>query len=135
MHRRNFLMAAVALGVGGVVVRPAFPHTYPTRPVRLVVGFSAGGPTDITARLIAQWLSERFGRQFVVENRPGAGSNIATEAVVNAPPDGYTLLLIGATNAINTTLYDKLTFSLTRDIAPIASISQTAGVMEVNPKV
>src|SRR5258706_10402071 len=135
MHRRNFLMAAVALGVGGVVVRPAFPHTYPTRPVRLVVGFSAGGPTDITARLIAQWLSERFGRQFVVENRPGAGSNIATEAVVNAPPDGYTLLLVGATNAINATLYEKLNFDFIRDITPVARIIRTALVMQVNPSV
>src|SRR6266403_5353713 len=135
MHRRNFLMAAVALGVGGVVVRPAFPRTYPTRPVRLVVGFSAGGPTDITARLIAQWLSERFGRQFVVENRPGAGSNIATEAVVNAPPDGYTLLLVGATNAINATLYDKLNFNLIRDIATVSGIIRVPLVMEVHPSV
>jgi tripartite-type tricarboxylate transporter receptor subunit TctC len=135
MHRRNFVMAAVALGVGVAVVRPAYPQTYPTRPVRLIVGFSAGGPTDITARLIAQWLSERFGRQFVVENRPGAGSNIATEAVVNAPPDGYTLLLVGATNAINATLYDKLNFSLIRDIAPVSAIIRVPLVMEVHPSV
>jgi tripartite-type tricarboxylate transporter receptor subunit TctC len=135
MHRRNFVMAAVALGVGVAVVRPAYPQTYPTRPVRLIVGFSAGGPTDITARLIAQWLSERFGRQFVVENRPGAGSNIATEAVVNAPPDGYMLLLVGATNAINATLYDKLNFSLIRDIAPVSAIIRVPLVMEVHPSV
>jgi tripartite-type tricarboxylate transporter receptor subunit TctC len=135
MHRRNFLMTAVALGVGVAVVRPAYPQTYPTRPVRLIVGFSAGGPTDITARLIAQWLSERFGRQFVVENRPGAGSNIATEAVVNAPPDGYTLLLVGATNAINATLYNKLNFSLIRDIAPVSGIIRVPLVMEVHPSV
>ena len=135
MHRRDFLMAAAAFGVAIAPVAPTYAETYPTRPVRVIVGFSAGGPTDITARLIAQWLSERLGRQFVVENRPGAGSNIATEAVVNALPDGYTLLLVGATNAINATLYDKLNFNLIRDIAPVSGIIRVPLVMEVHPSV
>jgi tripartite-type tricarboxylate transporter receptor subunit TctC len=135
MHRRDFLVAAMAFGVAVAPVAPTSAQTYPTRPVRMVVGFSAGGPTDITARLIAQWLSERLGRQFVVENRPGAGSNIATEAVINAPPDGYTLLLVGATNAINATLYDKLNFNLIRDIAPVSGIIRVPLVMEVHPTV
>src|SRR6266849_364168 len=133
MHRRRFLMTAMALCVA--LVAPACAQSYPTRPVRLIVGFSAGGPTDITARLIAQWLSERFGRQFVVENRPGAGSNIGTEAVVNALPDGYTLLLVGATNAINATLYEKLNFNLIRDIAPVSGIIRVPLIMEVHPSV
>ncbi len=135
MHRRDFLMAAMAFCVALAPIAPACAQTYPTRPVRLIVGFSAGGPTDITARLIAQWLSERFGRQFVVENRPGAGSNIGTEAVVNALPDGYTLLLVGATNAINATLYEKLNFNFISDIAPVAGIIRFPNVMVVNPLV
>src|SRR5258705_13680161 len=135
MHRRDFLMAATAFGVAVAPVAPAYAETYPARPVRVIVGFSAGGPTDIAARLIAQWLSERLGRQFVVENRPGASSNIATEAVVNSPPDGYTLLLVGASNAINATLYDKLNFNLIRDIAPVSGIIRVPNVMEVNPSV
>jgi tripartite-type tricarboxylate transporter receptor subunit TctC len=135
MHRRDFLMAAMAFGVAVAPVAPTYAETYPTRPVRMIVGFSAGGPTDITARLIAQWLSERLGRQFVVENRPGAGSNIGTEAVVNALPDGYTLLLVGATNAINATLYDKLNFNLIRDIAPVSGIIRVPLIMEVHPSV
>ena len=101
--------------------------------MRVIVGFPAGGPTDITARLIGQWLSERLGQQFVIENRPGAGSNIATETVVRAPPDGYTLLMVGATNAINATLYDKLNFNFIRDIAPVATIIRVPNVMAVNP--
>ena len=101
----------------------------------LIVGFAAGGPADIVARLIGQWLSERLGQPFVIENRPGAGSNIATEAVVSAPPDGYTLLLVGAPNAINATLYDKLNFNFIRDIAPVASIIRAPYVMVVNPSV
>ena len=135
MHRRDFLLAATAFGIAVAPVTPTYAETYPARPVRLIVGFSAGGPTDITARLIAQWLSERLGRQFVVENRPGAGSNIGTEAVVNALPDGYTLLLVGATNAINATLYDKLNFNLIRDIAPVSGIIRVPLVMEVHPSV
>src|SRR6185369_8424885 len=106
---------------------------YPTRPVRIIVGFPPGGPTDIAARLIGQWLSERLGQQFVVENRPGAGSNIGTEAVVRAPPDGYTLLLAYSANAINATLYDNLNFNFIRDIAPVASMSRETTVMVVNP--
>ena len=103
--------------------------------MRIVVGFAAGGPTDILARLIGQWLSERLGQQYVIENRPGAGGNIATEAVVNAPADGYTLLLVAPANTINATLYDKLNFNFIRDIAPVASIMRSFYVMEVNPSV
>jgi tripartite-type tricarboxylate transporter receptor subunit TctC len=105
------------------------------RPVRIIVGFSAGGPVDIIARLISQWLSERLAQQFIVENRPGAGSNIGTEAVVRAPADGYTLLLITSTNAINTTLHDKLNFNFIRDIEPVASLLRTTHVMAVHPSV
>jgi tripartite-type tricarboxylate transporter receptor subunit TctC len=103
--------------------------------VRIIVGFAAGGPNEILARLIGQWLSERLGQQFFIENRPGAGGNIATEAVVRAPPDGYTLLLVGTPNAINATLYDKLAFNFIRDIAPIASLIRGALVMVVHPSV
>ena len=113
----------------------AWAQAYPARPVRIIVGFAAGGPNDILARLMGQWLSERLGQSFVVENRPGAGSNIATEAVVRAPPDGETLLLIGPPNAINATLYDKLNFDFLRDIAPVASVVRGALVMVVNPSV
>src|SRR4029077_8690040 len=108
-------------------------QTYPTRPVRLVVGFAAGQAIDILARLIAQSLSERFGQQFIVENRPGGGGNIATEAVVRAPPDGYTLLAVGSNNMINATLYEKLNFNFIRDIARVASIARVPQVMEVLP--
>ena len=134
LRRRQFLYLAA-----GVAALPAIPHiaraqTYPTRPVRLIVGVAAGGGTDIVARLISQWLSERLGQQFIVENRPGAGSNIATEVVVRAPPDGYTLLTVGAPAAINATLYyDKLNFNFIRDIAPVAGIMRGPLVMLVNP--
>jgi tripartite-type tricarboxylate transporter receptor subunit TctC len=101
----------------------------------LIVGFPAGGPTDITARVMAQWLSERLGQQIVIENRAGAGSNLAVEAAINAPPDGYTLLLVGATNAINATLYEKLNFNFIRDIAPVAGIIRVPLIMEVHPSV
>jgi tripartite-type tricarboxylate transporter receptor subunit TctC len=110
-------------------------QSYPARPVRIIVGFAAGGGVDILARLIGQWLSERLGQPFIVENRPGAGTNIGTEAVVNARPDGYTLLLVNSANAINTTLYEKLNFNFMRDIAPIASIMRQPQVMLVNPSV
>ncbi len=131
--RRRFLLLAAAAGALPAASRIA--RAYPTRPVRLIVGFPAGGPTDITARMIAQWLSERFGQQFVVDNRPGAGSNIGTEAVVRAPADGHTLLLLGATNAINATLYEKLNFDFIRDIAPVAGIIRVPLIMEVHPSV
>jgi tripartite-type tricarboxylate transporter receptor subunit TctC len=119
---------------------PALPgkaaaQAYPARPVRVLVGFAPGGASDIAARLIADWLTKRLGQPFVVENRPGASSNIATEAVVRATADGYTLLLVGPPNAINATLYDKLSFDFLRDIVPVASISREPSVMEVNPSV
>jgi tripartite-type tricarboxylate transporter receptor subunit TctC len=134
--RRQFLQTAA----GGAVALPAVSRiasvqTYPMGPVHLIVGFAAGGPTDIAARLLGQWLSERLGQQFVIENRSGAGSNIGTEAVVRAPPDGYTLLLAGTTNATNATLYDNLNFNFIRDIAPVAGIMRAQGVMVVNPSV
>jgi len=114
-------------------MRIASAQAYPARPVRIIVGFAPGGGMDIMARLIGQWLSERFGQQFVIENRPGAGTNIATEAVVNAPPDGYTLLLAGFPNASNATLYGNLKFNFIRDIAPVAGLSRETFVIEVNP--
>ena len=117
------------------VSRTAWAQSYPSQPVRIIVGFAAGGPNDILARLMGQWLSERLGQPFVIENRLGAGSNIATEAVVRAPPDGYTLLLVGSPNAINATLYGKLNFNFIRDIAPVASFIRGALVMVVNPSV
>ena len=115
--------------------RFAWAQTYPRRPVRLIVGASAGGPNDILARLMGQWLSERLGQQFVIENRPGAGTNIATEMVVRSVPDGYTPLMVPAATAINATLYDKLNFVFLRDIAPVAGIIRVSNVMEVNPSV
>jgi len=108
-------------------------QTYPTRPVRLIVGFDAGGAADILARLMGQWLSERLGQQFVIENRSGASGNIAAEAVVRAAPDGYTLLLPGSTDVINATLYEKLNFNFIRDIAPVASITRAPHVIVVRP--
>jgi len=133
LPRRKFLHLAL-----GAAALPAVPsitraQTYPSRPARIVVPFAAGGSTDIIARLIGQWLSERLGQQFVIENRPGAGSNVGTEVVVNAPPDGYTLLLVGASSAINATLYDKLNFNFLRDITPVAGIMSIPFVMAVNP--
>ena len=111
----------------------AAAETYPSRPVRIIVGYAAGGGVDISARLIGQWLSERLGQQFIVENRPGAATNIATEAVVRSPADGYTLLLINAANAINASVYEKLNFEFTRDITAVAGIMRVAFVMVVNP--
>jgi tripartite-type tricarboxylate transporter receptor subunit TctC len=110
-------------------------RNYPARPVRLIVGFPPDGAADITARLIGQWLSERLGQQFVVENRPGAGTNIATETVVRAAPDGYTLLLVSVANTVNATLYEKLGFNFIADIAPVAALIRGPLVMEVNPSV
>ncbi len=123
LGRRTFLQLAAGAAALPAVSHVARAQTYPTRPVRLVVGAPAGGGFDIVARLMGQWLSERLGQSFVIENRPGAGSNIATEAVVRALPDGYTLVLVTAVNAISTSLYEKLSFNLSRDIAPVASIT------------
>jgi tripartite-type tricarboxylate transporter receptor subunit TctC len=132
-HRRQLLHLAAGVAALPALSRAARAQTYPTRPVRVIVGFPPGGSTDITARLIGQWLSERLGQQFIIENRPGAGTNIATEAVVRAPPDGYTLLLAATPNAINATLYDKLNFNFVRDIQPVASIIRGPDVMVVHP--
>jgi tripartite-type tricarboxylate transporter receptor subunit TctC len=131
--RRKFLHLAAGAAALPVVSRIAQAQAYPARPVRLIVGFAAGGTTDLTARLIGQWLSERLGQQFVIENRTGAATNVATEAVVRAPADGYTLLVVTASNAINATLYDKLNFNFIRDIAPVAGIIHYPLVMQVNP--
>jgi tripartite-type tricarboxylate transporter receptor subunit TctC len=133
LPRRNFLHLAAGAAALSAVSRIAWAQTYPTRPVRIVVGFPPGGGADITARLIGQWLSERLGQPFIIENRPGAGSNIATEAVVRAPADGYTLLLVGAFNTVNATLYDKLNFNFIRDIAPVATLYYAPNVMAVHP--
>jgi tripartite-type tricarboxylate transporter receptor subunit TctC len=132
-HRRQFLHLAAGAAALPAATRLATALDYPTRPVRLIVPFAPAGTTDILARLIGQWLSERLGQQFVIDNRPGGGSNIGTEAVVRASPDGYTLLLVTAANAINTTLYEKLNFSFIRDIAPVASIGGAPYVMVINP--
>jgi tripartite-type tricarboxylate transporter receptor subunit TctC len=135
LARRSFLHLAATAAALPAVSRFAAAQTYPSRPVRIVVGFAAGATPDITARLIAQSLSNRFGQQFIIDNRPGAGTNIATEAVVRAPPDGYTLLWVTAPNAINATLYDKLNFNFIRDIAPVAPIVRLPNVLVVNPSV
>jgi tripartite-type tricarboxylate transporter receptor subunit TctC len=121
--RRQFLQFAGAAAAVSALPRPALALDYPTRPVRVIVPFAAGGSTDIAARLITQWLSERLGQQFFIENRAGAATNLGTEMVVRAPPDGYTLLVPAATNAINATLYKKLNFNFIEDIAPVASIA------------
>src|SRR4051812_48492322 len=135
LHRRRFLYLAAA-GLGA----PAFPlaamaEDYPTRPVRIVAGFAAGGGVDITARLIGQWFNERLGQSFVTENRTGAGGNIGTEAVVTAAPDGYTLLLATVPNAVNASLYEKLNFDFIRDIAPVAAIIRVPMVILLHPSV
>ena len=135
LPRRKFLQLTAGTAALPAVSRFARAQAYPSRPVRIVVGFPAGGGSDITARLIGQWLSERLGQPFVVENRPGAATNIATEAVVRAPADGYTLLLFGSSSAINATFYDKLPFNLIRDIAPVAGINRVPYVIVVNPSV
>ena len=132
LPRRKFLHLAAGAAALPAVSGVARAQGYPTRPVRLVVGFAAGGGYDLIARLIGQWLSERLGQPFVIENRPGAATNIATQVVVNAPPDGYTLLLVGATNAINATFYQKLNFDFIRDIRPVASITQQPQAMLAN---
>jgi tripartite-type tricarboxylate transporter receptor subunit TctC len=133
--RRQFLHLAAGAVALPAVSRIASAQTYPTRPVRLIVGFAAGGGADITARLMGQSLSERLAKQFIVENRPGAGGNIATEAVVNAPADGYTLLLVTSANAVNATLYQKLNFNFIRDISPVASVFAVPLVVVIHPSV
>jgi tripartite-type tricarboxylate transporter receptor subunit TctC len=135
MKRRRFLhlaTGAAALAAGARIVRA---QAYPTRPVRWVVGYPAGGSTDIVARLMGNWLAERLGQSFVIENKPGAGTNLAVQAVVNSPPDGYTLLFATVTNAINTSFYETLPFNFLRDIAPVAALAELPFVMEVNPSV
>jgi tripartite-type tricarboxylate transporter receptor subunit TctC len=133
LRRRAFLHLAAGVAALPAVTRIASAQTYPARPVRIIVGFAAGTTADIVARLVGQWLSERLGQSFVIENRTGAASNLATEAVVKAAPDGYTLLHATATNAVNAALYDNLGFSFTRDIVPVAGIDRTPDVMEINP--
>ena len=133
LPRRQFLHLTVGAAALPAVSRFAWAQAYLSRPVRIIVGFPAGGGADIVARLIGQWLSERLGQPFVVENRPGGGGNIGTEAVVRAPADGYTLLLCGTPNATNAALYDKLNFNFIRDIAPVATISRNTYVMLVHP--
>jgi tripartite-type tricarboxylate transporter receptor subunit TctC len=133
--RRAFLDLVAGAAVLPALSRPARAQTYPTRPVRIIVGFPPAGGADIMARLITPWLTERLGQRFVVENRPGAGSNIGTEAVVGAPPDGYTLLLALTPNVVNASLYHSLNFDFVRDIAPVAGISREILVMTVHPSV
>ena len=134
-HRRQFLHLAAVAGALPTLSRIARALTYPTRPVRIIVGLAPGGATDIFARLIGQWLSERLGQPFIVENRPGAAGNVATEAVVNMPPDGYTLLMISSSNVINASLYEKLNYNFLRDIAPVAGVVGVPLVIEVHPSV
>jgi tripartite-type tricarboxylate transporter receptor subunit TctC len=134
-HRRQFLRLAAGATALPALSRIARAQAYPTRPVRVIVGFPPGGSTDIIARIMGQWLSERLGQPVIIDNRPGAASNTAAEAVVRAPADGYTLLLIFSANAINASLYDKLNFDFIRDIAPVASIARVPHVLEINPAV
>jgi tripartite-type tricarboxylate transporter receptor subunit TctC len=135
LHRRRFLHLTTAAAMLPALSLGARAQGYPARPVHLIVGFAAGGPNDTTARLIGQSLSERLGQQFVIENRTGAAGNIGTEAVVRAPPDGYTLLLAASSNAVNATLYDKLSYDFIRDIAPVAGLVRVPNVLVVNPSV
>jgi tripartite-type tricarboxylate transporter receptor subunit TctC len=135
LPRRKILRLAAGAAALPAVSRVARAQAYPSRPVRWIVGYASGGPNDILARLIGQWLSERLGQPFIIENRPGAGTNIATEAGVRAPPDGYTLLQIGAAAAINATLYEKLNFNVIRDIAPVAGFVRQPLIVVLNPTV
>src|SRR5215467_9038668 len=135
LPRRNFLHLSAGAAALPVLSCMALAQAYPTRPVRIIVPFAPAGSTDIVARLMGQWLSERLGQQFVIENRPGGGGNIGTEAVVRAPADRYTLLMVGGWNAINATLYDKLSFNFIRDIMPVASIGSAPYVMVINPSI
>jgi tripartite-type tricarboxylate transporter receptor subunit TctC len=133
LPRRNFLHLASSVAALPAVSRFARAQAYPTRPVRVVVGFPPGATADTIARMMGQWLADRLGQPFVIENRPGAGTNIAAELVVRAPADGYTLLMVTAANAINTTLYEKLSFDFIRDIVPVAGITREPLIMQVNP--
>ena len=133
LPRRKFLQLAISAGALPTVGQEVWAQAYPARAVRVVVPVAAGGANDVTGRIISQWLSERLGQQFFIENRPGAGTNIGTEAVVRAPADGYTLLIAASSAAINATLFEKLNFNFVRDTAPIASIVRVPQVMQVNP--
>src|SRR5690349_1947372 len=133
LSRRGFLQYAAAVAAVPATLQGAEAETYPSRPVRWIVPGPAGGGTDTFARLLGQWLSERLGQPFIIENRPGAGGNIGTEAAVRAAPDGYTLLLVAAANAINTSLYDNLNFDFIRDIAPVAGIVRIPNILVVHP--
>lgn len=135
LPRRQFLRLGAAASALPALSRRVWAQSYPSRPVHIIVGFAAGGPNDILARLTGQWLSQQLGQQFIIENRPGAGSNLATEAVVKAPPDGHTLLLVGTPNAINATLYGTRNFDFMRDIVPVASLIRGGLVMLVHPSV
>jgi tripartite-type tricarboxylate transporter receptor subunit TctC len=135
ISRRSILRLAASASTLPALRRVAWAQTYPARPVRIVVGIAPGSATDILARLIGQWLSDRLGQQFIIENRPGGGTSVATEAVVRAPADGYTLLMIGPSSAINTTLYENLNYVFLRDIAPIASLVRGPDILVVNPSV
>ena len=135
LFRRKFLQLTAGAAALSAMSRIALAQSYPTRPVRWIVGFAPAGGNDITARLMGQWLTERLGQPFVIENRPGAATNIAAEAAINAPPDGYTLFLASVANAANATLYTKLNFNFIRDITPVAGIMHMPVVMLVNPAV
>src|SRR5258707_11403542 len=135
LPRRRFLHLAAGAAALPAALRSARAQTYPARPVRFIIGYTSGGSADITARLMGQWLSERLGQSFIVESRPGGGTNIATEAVINAQPDGYTLLLVAPANAINATLYEKMNHNFLRDIVPVAGIIRFPNVVVVNPSV
>jgi tripartite-type tricarboxylate transporter receptor subunit TctC len=135
LPRRQFLHLATSAFAAPAIARRAFADTYPSRPVRLLVGFTPAGGNDIIARLMGQWLTERLGQTFIIENRPGAGTNIAAEAVINSPPDGYTLFVSNLSNAINVTLYEKLNFDFMRDMLPVAGIAQAPAVFAINSSV
>src|SRR5215510_3242367 len=135
LHRRQFMHLAASAAALPIVSRVARAQTYPSRPVRIIVGFAAGGATDVVARLIAPWLSDRLGQQFVVENRIGAGGIVATETVVKSPADGHSLLVVGISDAVNATLFEKLNYNFIRDVAPVADIVRFPLVMVVNPSV
>jgi len=133
--RRRFLRIGAGAAILPAAVRIAHAQAYPVRPVRIISGFPPGGPNDLVARVIGQWLSQQLGQQFIIENRPGAATNIATESVVRAAPDGYTLLVVATPNAINATLYDKLNFNFIHDIAPVAAVMRVPNLMVVHPSV